>query len=948
MNAVTAMKRRKSVVYAGYFLAVLLVVNAACASFFSVLSPWLDDHRDWLEQLAGRVLGQPVTTSHVYARWDVFRFAMVFGFSDVSVDDPETRKPTFTISQVRIWPCFWRSLLHQKPVADKILLRGMTLMLPEVLPPHDNSSADSVFSSIMAIPPVVRLPPLVFALEHLVLQDVLIGLPYNGEIRQISLLNLDLQNHVHHHFLEADALFMQENPAPAKIQLRWQDDGAHRPSSGKISIYLEDISPDEWLGSLPIRQFVLHAGPSSIHLWATLKEYQWQEVQALAEFYQVVLNASGSEKEKTFQGVSGHFGWRRTKTGEEWAGTDILIDFPDHLWPATHFDIIKTAENPSDQSAITANFGYFSLDDLGWFAGTFLPENLKNWIAVLSPSAVVASLQIATKGNGGSASVRAEQIRLTLPKIFAAPLKLDKLSGSLSWQMDDTGTLLLSMPQAEAFSKDGSISARGELAVPKTGYSRIRLVANFALSAAAHVSRWLPLHYFHPGLSSWLSQAFTAGKMTEGRAELSGNLGDYPFDHGEGVFVVSGIVSDLGLHIATGMPDIQGANGTLNFSGRNMRADLQSARLSHIALSGMHVTVDGMGNDVAKLAVSGNASVTGLPVPVSLNADLGASGISAIQFVYDGVPGTLNFSKDGTALVKLPQLHLSSSGGVSQMAFKPDELPAIGFSVDKLWYGKQFLGRLGVSLSPAKGGIQVSSITLTAPSYSLTASGSWLSDGTHVKGNLQAARTDRFLEAFGQNMQGIEVGNGNLTFDLSWRGNPSAFSLKNLSGKLSLKLGRGRITRLDQATANKMELGRMLNIFSLQTLPRRLSLDFSDLFEKGYGFDSVQGDFALGGGNAETENMSLKGLVAEVDVSGRFGLIQQDYDLNLSITPHVTASLPMVAAVAVNPIVGVAALIAENLTSSQVSRMSTYHYLITGPWSKPVWKKVDDSEKRGS
>src|SRR6185369_4634820 len=91
------------------------------------------------------------------------------------------------------------------------------------------------------------------------------------------------------------------------------------------------------------------------------------------------------------------------------------------------------------------------------------------------------------------------------------------------------------------------------------------------------------------------------------------------------------------------------------------------------------------------------------------------------------------------------------------------------------------------------------------------------------------------------------------------------------------------------------------------TLPRRLSLDFSDLFENGYSFDSIQGDFKLKNGNAVTQNASIKGVVAQVKIKGRFGLAAHDYDLRVDIEPHVTASLPVVAAIAAaNPLVGVA------------------------------------------
>ena len=64
----------------------------------------------------------------------------------------------------------------------------------------------------------------------------------------------------------------------------------------------------------------------------------------------------------------------------------------------------------------------------------------------------------------------------------------------------------------------------------------------------------------------------------------------------------------------------------------------------------------------------------------------------------------------------------------------------------------------------------------------------------------------------------------------------------------------------------------MFGLLSFQALPRRLKLDFSDIFDKGFGFDRIEGDFVISEGDAFTNDLSLKGTSATLQMSGRTGL----------------------------------------------------------------------------
>ncbi len=172
------------------------------------------------------------------------------------------------------------------------------------------------------------------------------------------------------------------------------------------------------------------------------------------------------------------------------------------------------------------------------------------------------------------------------------------------------------------------------------------------------------------------------------------------------------------------------------------------------------------------------------------------------------------------------------------------------------------------------------------------------------------------------------------------------FNWANTSGKLYMNISKGRFLDIEPAA------GRLFGLLSLQTLPRRLSLDFTDLFSKGFAFDEIAGNFTLEKGNAYTNNLIMTGPSAKVNVTGRVGLKDKDYDQLVTVTPQISDSLPVASAL-FGPIgVGVGAVIfltGELFKSvpENIDKLLRYQYTITGLWDDPVVKKYSGSDKQG-
>ncbi len=271
----------------------------------------------------------------------------------------------------------------------------------------------------------------------------------------------------------------------------------------------------------------------------------------------------------------------------------------------------------------------------------------------------------------------------------------------------------------------------------------------------------------------------------------------------------------------------------------------------------------------------------------------------------------------------------------------PDTIPDLSISIGDLRWGEPVLGRLILETSSVSDGIDIEQLQLTSDALAVTANGQWKETGA-----VQATRFDikinggtlgQLLTEFGDS-DAIEKGELSGTITAAWPGSPADFSLKTLEGELVLKVGDGRLKDVDTGA------GRLLGLLSLQSIPRRLFLDFSDLFNEGYSFDKLEGSFLFNDGDAFTKNLKIYGPAADIEVIGRTGLITQDYDELITVIPHLTSALPIAGVIAGGPGVGAAILLAERIIGDQVNKMSKIQYQVTGSWKDPQYTRFENSE----
>jgi uncharacterized protein YhdP len=138
-------------------------------------------------------------------------------------------------------------------------------------------------------------------------------------------------------------------------------------------------------------------------------------------------------------------------------------------------------------------------------------------------------------------------------------------------------------------------------------------------------------------------------------------------------------------------------------------------------------------------------------------------------------------------------------------------------------------------------------------------------------------------------------------------------------------------------------VGRMLGILNTGALSRRLSLDFSDVFDDGFGFDKITGVFALSRGEARIRQLSIVSPPADIKITGQTDLVNGQLDQRVEVTPKIGTGLAVAGAVAGGPVVGAAVFLADKVTDGGFERLGRYAYSVKGPWRDPVITRVETS-----
>jgi uncharacterized protein YhdP len=184
----------------------------------------------------------------------------------------------------------------------------------------------------------------------------------------------------------------------------------------------------------------------------------------------------------------------------------------------------------------------------------------------------------------------------------------------------------------------------------------------------------------------------------------------------------------------------------------------------------------------------------------------------------------------------------------------------------------------------------------------------------------------------------VKKGNARFNGFANWEGSPFDFSSDLINGNFSMDIQKGEILEAEPG------IGRLFGLLTLQNLPKRLSLDFSDLFSKGFIFDSINAGVRINNGVLSSNNFKMIGPAAEVLMDGEVDIIEETQNLHVTVKPFVSDSLSL-AALAGGPLAGAAAFIAQKVLKDPLNKVLTDEYQIIGTWDDPIEVDKPKSEE---
>lgn len=201
-------------------------------------------------------------------------------------------------------------------------------------------------------------------------------------------------------------------------------------------------------------------------------------------------------------------------------------------------------------------------------------------------------------------------------------------------------------------------------------------------------------------------------------------------------------------------------------------------------------------------------------------------------------------------------------------------------------------------------------------------------DQTRLAGRFQFSDLGTWLTRLGYPRQLYDA-TAQGDFALHWPGRPQQVSLAGLQGQASIRLGPGRLTQVSPGVT------RILGLINVDTLQRRLKLNFDDLLQQGHSFDQIRGNFTLRAGELHTRDLLINGPTSYIQLAGRIGLIKRDLEQLVYVIPKLDGTLLLAGALAGGPVGTLASLLAQQLLRRQVDSFTRFTYQVTGTWEQP-------------
>ncbi|MDK9778931.1 MULTISPECIES: YhdP family protein [Vibrio] len=268
------------------------------------------------------------------------------------------------------------------------------------------------------------------------------------------------------------------------------------------------------------------------------------------------------------------------------------------------------------------------------------------------------------------------------------------------------------------------------------------------------------------------------------------------------------------------------------------------------------------------------------------------------------------------------------------------EMPNLTLNIDDFWLQGYKVGKVNVELERRDNRLEWKNVTFSSGQNRVDMNGWWELSKERSHSNLtmkvQGENNSDLMERFGIT-SGIQQAPFGIDAQLDWDGAPWAMKTQSLQGEVSSEFGKGVITEVSGAA-------RLLGLFSLDSIIRKMQLDFTDVFDKGMAFNSITGTGKIQDGVFITNDIVMDALAGEMQIRGIADMNTRLVDAEVKFTPDITSGIPMLTAFAVAPQTALYVLAISTVISPVVEVFTQVNYEVKGPLDSPTVKEISRSK----
>lgn len=265
------------------------------------------------------------------------------------------------------------------------------------------------------------------------------------------------------------------------------------------------------------------------------------------------------------------------------------------------------------------------------------------------------------------------------------------------------------------------------------------------------------------------------------------------------------------------------------------------------------------------------------------------------------------------------------------------DMPVLDVTADNIVYEQKNLGSLELLAVPKNRDWHIQKFKLHSAEGDISGEGMWQDAQprslTKMDLSLETQDLGKFLARWGY-PEKVARGSAKLQGQLAWAGGPASLDFSTLSGSLTLEAKNGRFLKIEPG------IGKLIGILSLQALPRRITLDFRDVFSEGFSFDTISANVKIKQGVASSTDFMMQGPAAKVSMRGETDLDKETQNLRVKVMPGLAESVAVAGTLLGGPVVGLATYVVQKALQNPFDQLAAYEYNVTGTWDDPIVTKV--------